>query len=273
MRCKTPLRGAGCLLAVLLISVAVSADPIRLPLVEPRPGEPPDPAYTQDFNSLASTPNGGTKTWTNDSTIPGWFSSTTSYRVSSGSNTVVGLLSNGSVNDTDRALGSKPASSTGTIRYGAQFQNKTGRNIAQLQITFTGEQWADDNAATQKLEFFFGASATSVDSGGYTLINDLSFSSLRNDGSGPLDGNAQPNRQKKSYTIETSIPRNAIFWIRWQDSDDQGLDHGLAIDDLSLVLGLNPLPLPEPSILGLGCIGAMGFLHHWRRWKKVLEAR
>jgi hypothetical protein len=41
-------------------------------------------SYTQNFDSLASGANNATVTWTDNSTLTGWYSNRTLYRVSAG---------------------------------------------------------------------------------------------------------------------------------------------------------------------------------------------
>ena len=63
-------------------------------------------AQTQSFDTLA---NSGTAavTWTDNTTIGGWYSNRTTYLVSTGTSTSGSLFSFGSTSATDRALGSQ----------------------------------------------------------------------------------------------------------------------------------------------------------------------
>src|SRR5215510_11150207 len=70
----------------------------------------------ENFDSLASVNTG--ITWTDNSTIPGWYSTRTTYNSGAGSSNAGALYSFGvaGVNPvTDRALGSIASGSTGTI--------------------------------------------------------------------------------------------------------------------------------------------------------------
>src|SRR5687767_6127369 len=63
--------------------------------------------YIQNFNALSQT--GTSNTWTNNTTIPGWYAANgsglySSYRAGDGSSSTTGLYSFGSTSD--RALGS-----------------------------------------------------------------------------------------------------------------------------------------------------------------------
>ena len=85
---------------------------------------------TENFDTLASS--GTSFTWTDNSTIPGWYTSRTSYTVGTGSSNTGALYSFGvaGVNPiTDRALGSVGSGSTGTIYWGVKLTNNTGASI------------------------------------------------------------------------------------------------------------------------------------------------
>src|SRR6185369_737348 len=73
---------------------------------------------TESFDTLASS---GTNplTWTDNSTIPGWYSSRTTYNFGTGSSNTGALYSFGLTGD--RALGSVGSSATGTVYWAAKF--------------------------------------------------------------------------------------------------------------------------------------------------------
>jgi hypothetical protein len=76
--------------------------------------------YSENFNSLESS--GTSNTWTDNSTIPGWYSNRIEYRASTGSSTTGALYSFGAASSSERALGSV-ASSTNTYYYAVKFVN------------------------------------------------------------------------------------------------------------------------------------------------------
>src|SRR5262249_19180652 len=51
---------------------------------------------------------------------------------------------------------------------------------------------------------------------------------------GAVDGNAAANRIAISATLPVTVNASQEIWLRWQDPDDVGSDHGLAIDDFSV---------------------------------------
>src|SRR5689334_22933561 len=94
----------------LLIAVVTTTAPTN---AAPLAAIPLGSTYTQNFDSLSNT--GTTNVWTDDSTIPGWYSTRTVYLASTGTLNNGGLFSFGNAGDTERALGSQGSGSTGTI--------------------------------------------------------------------------------------------------------------------------------------------------------------
>ena len=170
-------------------------------------------AYTQDFNTLASS---GTS-----STLPnGWalFESGTSaandgkYTAGTGSGTAGDTYSFGSTTaPTDRAFGTLQS---GTLipTIGASFVNNTGSTITSLAIAYTGEQWrcGQTGRGADQLIFQYSTDATALNTGTWTGVATLSFSSPNDATAGALDGNAAANRTAISGTITgLSIPGGA----------------------------------------------------------------
>src|SRR5436853_4417091 len=92
---------------------------------------------TENFDTLAQT--GTSNTWTDNTTIPGWYSTRTVYIGGTGSITNGGLYSFGVAGTnpvTDRALGSIGSSSTGTIYHAVRLTNNTGVAITSLAISY-----------------------------------------------------------------------------------------------------------------------------------------
>ena len=214
--------------------------------------------YTQDFNTLAST--GTANTWTDNSTIPGWYSNRSTYLAGTGTLNTGGLYSFGTTSE--RALGSVASGSTAPI-YGIIFTNNTGSAITSVQVSYTGEQWRNGgNTSAQSLTFAYATGATlSLTGVAATEVSALNFTSpvtspANNTAAVALDGNVAPNRTALTATIAFATPVAAgnQLLIRWLDANDLGNDHGLAIDDLSVTfttsgpptsptLSVNPITL------------------------------
>ena len=70
---------------------------------------------------------------------------------------------------------------------------------------------------------------------GWTTVPALEFISLINTATaGALDGNAAANRTTKTANLAVTVNNGQEIWFRWQDINDTGNDHGLAVDDLSV---------------------------------------
>jgi hypothetical protein len=205
---------------------------------------------TQNFDALSSVVAANV-TWTDDSTLVGWYSTRTTYNVATGSSNTGALYSFGvaGVNPvTDRALGGVGSGGTGTFYFALKLTNNTGSSISSVDISYNGEQWRDGGAAvpvaqTMAFQYQVANAGTITDadtpSTGWTTFPTLSFTSptFTNTGAGVLlDGNAAANRTAKSATITfgTPVAVGQEIWIRWEDLNDGGNDHGLAVDDLSI---------------------------------------
>ena len=238
---------------VLLIFIAASETPAQLSMS--------GGFYSQNFDSLASSAGG----WTNDSTLPGWYSSkgnsvSTNFFASNGTGTSGGIYSYGVTgvsNVADRALGSVGASSI-TYTYGVRFINNTAANQTNITVSYLGEQWRGGSVATsQALTFSVGVSSSPItnthSAAAWINLSPLNFVSP-NLGtlSSALDGNASTNRQIFTNVILAGIsvlPGQELM-LRWSDIDDGGSDSGLAIDDLTVAFtGGVSNPPATPAIL------------------------
>lgn len=223
------------LLALLILPLLVVFAP-KGQAAAPDSANPLNSPYSQNFNTLANT--GTANTWTDDSTLNGWYSNRTTYRAATGSDNTGALYSFGSAAATERALGSVASGGTGTILYGIRFVNNTGSTVSSLTVNYTGEQWRNGgNTTAQKLDFSYqvGATMTSLTAGTWTDFNTLDFTGpIATATAAALDGNAIANRVVLSQTISLSIPAGQEIMLRWSDVDDASTDHGLGVDDLSV---------------------------------------
>ena len=234
--------------------------------------------YSQDFDSLTQITTN--QTWTNDSTLPGWYLfrrtsasdvtpvAITQYVGGTGSSSTGSFYSfgvDGTNTIDDRALGGVGSGSTyfGSPSAGAiagwiavGFVNNANLAATGFTVSFTGEQWrngGNTSAQTMVLEYGIGntfdAVATWTAPGGA-----FDFTSLVNTSTAAaLDGNDQANRTTGlGGTVNVGLATGQTIWLRWLEVNDTGSDHGLAIDDLSFQL----IPVPEPaSIALLGLVG------------------
>lgn len=194
--------------------------------------------YVQDFNVLAT--NGSGNVW-DDAVEPlhAWYASQGSalaeaYEVSRGSETIGALYSYGVGGSADRALGSLASGTTGDMRYGVAFTNATGGTVTNLTVTYAGEQWHCASNAVQSLGF------------GYCVTNAVVplrqavfkwLPALRFDAPRTVDMKAGIVTGE-GYTVTADLPTivkpGEIVLLCWEDKNDAGNDHGLALDDLSV---------------------------------------
>jgi hypothetical protein len=221
--------------------------------------------YTQSFDSLGTMSG----SWTDNVTLPGWHAdkqlgstTVTSYTADNGSSTVGGLHSYGSIGATDRALGSLWSNTTGNLAYGAIFQNQTGSAVT-VNVAYTGEHWHNGGNQAQTLNFTYKVSPTNITdfaasaetAGGFTPFNALDFTTPTHaPGQFALDGNAPANRTALSALLPVTLNPGDYLALRWFDTNNQGKEHGMAVDDLSATF--TPVPETGPALaaaaVGLG---------------------
>ncbi|MGL4498882.1 MAG: hypothetical protein ACRCU2_07440, partial [Planktothrix sp.] len=215
-------------------------------------------AYFQDFDSLAT--NGINHPWTNDSTLPGWYLfrqpkpgiEISVYDANDGGSNKGSFYSYGLTNDLDRALGGlgsggeyfgKPATGTlaGWIAFAAT--NTTGSPINSITLKFDGEQWRNGGSITpptmpqtMRLEYGLGATFDTVQTW-TTPGGNFDFTSPKTTApAGAVNGNIEGLVPNLGGTIhDLTWDNNQTLWIRWVEVNDKDNDHGLAIDNFSLV--------------------------------------
>lgn len=207
-------------------------------------------AYTQDFNTLASTG------LTNTVMPPGWSfletgsNNNTTYAADAGGATAGNTYSYGAASNSERALGSLTSSSLQS-NYGVFFSNNSGSTITSLTVTYTGEQWRVGviTGRLDSLNFKYSTDATSLSTGTWIDENNLDFTSAVVSGStGALDGNLPANQKTITFTIPVNILNGSNFALRWDDVDVAGSDDGMSIDDLTIAFnGIATPPCSEPT--------------------------
>lgn len=199
--------------------------------------------YFENFNSIA---NSGTS-----STLPvGWFMSTATYTGDNGVGSLGTTYSYGTTSSVERSLGSLASNAT-QPKFGINFINNSGVTITSITISYTGEQWRMGQAGViDRLDFQYSLTATDVSTGTWIDENNLDFVPPVTTGAvGAIDGNNSSNRTLKSFTITAlNILNGSSFWLRWNDFNPSGADHGNGIDDISVAFnGATAPPCSEPS--------------------------
>ena len=230
---------AGAALLLCIATLAVSGAEAQVSITTL--GSP----YSQAFDTLPTT---GSVTWTNNSTVPGWFHTRTgtgtTVVANDGASNSGNLYSYGTVAAADRALGSVGSSNAGVgnLFWGVRLQNNTGSTITSLEVSYTGEQWRNSAAVAQTAAFSYLVGAPTVtgslaefQSAGVP-VTALDFTSPITGGvAGALNGNLAANRTAINFTIPgLTIPSGTEVMLRWSDPDHGGSDHGLSIDDFSV---------------------------------------
>ncbi len=195
-----------------------------------------DTAYTQDFNTLAST---GTAT-----ALPeGWELSEAGtnanglYAAGTGSSNAGDTYSFGSAASAERGFGGLLSGSL-TPTFGASFTNATGSQITAMDLAYTGEAWrlGTINRGPDRINFQYSQDASSLTTGTWTDVDALDFETPDLTGAvGLRDGNAAANRTSIAASVGgLAVAPGATLWIRWTDFNASGSDDGLAVDDFSL---------------------------------------
>ena len=201
-------------------------------------------SYSQNFNALNTSSTN--VTWTDTTTVSGWYSNKTTYAAGTGSSTTGGLYSFGSTNSSDRSLGSVSSGASGTIQYAVRFKNSIGASIASVTVQYVGEQWRDGgNITAQKIVAEYKINADSITNPGvWTPVTQLDFTTpIATSTPRALDGNLSENKITKTATISFYVPNGDEIWLRWTDVNDAGNDHGISIDDFSFVVNQISMPV------------------------------
>lgn len=193
--------------------------------------------YSQNFDVLGTT---AIVTFTNNTTLTGWYITTTKLPINTGSTNAnscynFGVLGTNAL--TDRSLG---AISTSTShRFGLRIANNSGTSITSFNISFTGEQWRAYTSGTLTFDYQTGSTVTSLTTGTWTTFNSLDFASLSTHATGAAtDGNNSSYRTSKSATLTVTVPTGTEILFRWNRVGSSS--PGLGIDDLSITANGTP---------------------------------
>ncbi len=215
---------------------------------------------TQNFDTLPSGADNTIGTWTDSSTLTGWYQHQSgvapAFGFSNGGSIAGLLVMRSSQGASDRALGSRTtAASTGTgdIRYGVRIDNATGAALDRFQLTYDGEQWRVGTAPAKTLVVEYSLDATSLTTGTWTALPSSAHFTTPHHSAGtaaPLDGNAAANRVADLSATVTGItwPAHASLWLRWTDTVNNGGagNHSFGIDNLRFIGGEPATPPPPP---------------------------
>lgn len=240
-------------------------------------------SYSQNFDTLTTATTA--QPWANDSTLAGWSlfiangTAPATLLGGTGSSNAGSFFSFGAANAAERALGGvgsggayfgSPAAGAVAGYIAVAFTNSSANAFDSFNIGFDGEQWRDGGAATPTaqtmvMEYGFGASFGAVS--GWTAAGaGFNFTSpvLANIASGAaVNGNAAGLVTGLGGSVATAWAPGETLWVRWAEVNNNGNDHGLAIDNLSF--SVTAVPEPDTVTLCLVGLAAVGFMARRRR--------
>ncbi len=202
-------------------------------------------AYTQNFDALGTSAGSISSGTTNN--LAGLFliavsTSSTNYSAGDGSSNSGAAYSFGTTGNSDRAMGSLPSGTPGTIHYGLKFRNNSGQSINYLYDENNGEQWRNggsNSANTLSFGYRKGTGITNLTSGTYQTISGLNFTApIVSSTAAALNGNLAANSRLIAGIVDLSaspLLNGEEIMLRFSDVDDSGSDDGLSVDDFKLI--------------------------------------
>ena len=189
-------------------------------------------------------------------------------RIGFGNSSTGAFWSYGTSGSPDRALGSLSSNTLATATTGSQYMglrltNTTGVALTNFTLSYDGEQWRDGGAATpnaQSLLFAYkttngAANLQDTDFTSEPLLNFTSPVFTNTGGGAAVVGNTAGKVSIGPVKVWVNWAPGDDLWIRWADLNDNGSDHGLAIDNVSF-----SADVPEPATFALLMVAAFGLL-------------
>jgi hypothetical protein len=217
--------------------------------------------HTENFDSLGIL----SPAWADDTTLAAWYvqinngvtlPATAQATDGNDATPLNGLLNCGTLDATDRALGSK-ATGTGNfanIAYAVSFHNTSTNPIQFSGLTYTGECWRTNSTAAGLAETYTvyyqisaapvtdiisgGNAAAAAAGAGFTALGTTAnwASPVLTPVATAMDGNLPANRATVTFTPATEIllQPGQYLMIKWTDTNLGGTDGYQAIDDVSV---------------------------------------
>jgi hypothetical protein len=224
--------------------------------------------YSENFDAPVGVSGSGSFTWTDDTTIPGWYSE----------NAAAGLNSqySGGISSTqllysfrysaadvgagsDRAFGTR-TTSAGTFSYAFGITNDTGSTLTSADVDFVSALWrTPNNNQADSLTVGYAITTSDPWTGlSYTTVTDLNSSITQGATGGGV--NADPNDSglftAKSATISGLTWNDGdTLYLRFVDGNGAG---AWGVDNFAITA------IPEPGSLALVGL-ALGALLMFRR--------
>ncbi len=206
------------------------------------------------FSAFASGTNGGLGI----PSMVGWYGEgmlQSQFGANAGDQTTGGVISFGSTNNFNRALGLLATSSTGGTAFGVRFVNGTRVTLGQINLQFTGEVWRQSNKP-KTLQFYYfvdptGTAAFPTSATAFLPALNVNFPTVAADSNGVAVNGTLPLNQTNLSVVNQAItnwPPGAALWLVWQMTDSTGKAQGLGIDNLSFSANVAPPPLNQLTI-------------------------
>jgi hypothetical protein len=174
--------------------------------------------------------------------MAGWYGfgvSAAQFGATDGDQTTGGVISFGSPNTSNRALGLLATSSTKGTAFGVRFLNGTANTLTRMNLQFTGEVWRQSNVP-KTLQFYYfidptGNGTFPTTATAFIPVLNVNLPATGPSGGGAVTGTATLNQTNLSVLNQTitNWPPGTALWLVWQMTDSTGKAQGLGIDNLS----------------------------------------
>ncbi|WP_052362548.1 hypothetical protein [Geminisphaera colitermitum] len=230
-------------------------------------------SYTQTFSqseisSSITIATATTYTWTDNTSIVGWYSILPGTANTQVITTNMGAqLGNGLYlarqGGTSAALAIRRSdTSTAFAAFGVRFLNNTGKEITALDISYLAQQW-QKNSGNDTLDFQYAIGATSLNDELVTWIDHNALDvptftlaaneTTKNQTTTPDHTTPAYSGTRSSSITGLSIADGQTFWLRWVDRNIDGVEQALSVDNFNLTVTFaSPPPtVPEPAAYAL----------------------
>jgi hypothetical protein len=200
-------------------------------------------ALRETFDTLnPAFQSGSPHAWTDNLTVPGWYTNRTVYYANSNAAETSRLYNlRVASSSTDQTLGSVPGNASGDIHKAIRLLNATGQSLSSLAIAYDGQQWRNSgNATASRLTVSYRIGGGDLLEGTWTPLPNLTFSALHTGGSAEnLNGNMSANFLRLSTLVNEGHgllwPAGEELWIRWTHANHGGDNHALGLDNVEIL--------------------------------------